>query len=65
MVVALDPTTYPKVRPGIPKQVLPLPPATFWQVTPDGRRFLVAMPPAEPARVPINVLLNWMPGQRK
>jgi serine/threonine-protein kinase len=65
MAVDLDLTTFPNVRPGIPRQVLPLPSGTLWDVTGDGQRFLVALPPAEAGLTPINVLLNWSPVQQK
>jgi Tol biopolymer transport system component len=46
---------------GIPKQLFALPPGSdSWDVTADGKKFLVPVPPgAHGARTPITVVLNW------
>jgi Tol biopolymer transport system component/predicted Ser/Thr protein kinase len=46
---------------GVPKQLFVLPPNVGdWDVTADGKRFLVAVPPAQQtAETPITVVLNW------
>jgi Tol biopolymer transport system component len=48
-----------QVKPGVPVVLFTLPWLTYWDVTGDGQRFLVTMPPAEGGLAPINVLLNW------
>jgi hypothetical protein len=46
---------------GVPKQLFQAPPTPGWDVTADGKRFLLAVPPngSEGASMPITVLLNW------
>jgi serine/threonine-protein kinase len=48
-----------KVRPGTPVELFTLSPGAFWDVTADGKQFLVTMPTVEAGLAPINVLLNW------
>ena len=61
-IMAVDLVTDPKRRPGTPQQIFPaLPRSARWDVTPDGQRFLVAMPHADAGLTPINVVLNWSP----
>jgi serine/threonine protein kinase/Tol biopolymer transport system component len=48
-----------QVKPGVPVTLFNLPRLAYWDVTGDGQRFLVTMPPAEGGLAPINVLLNW------
>jgi Tol biopolymer transport system component/predicted Ser/Thr protein kinase len=47
-----------QVKPGVPVALFTLPRLAYWDVTGDGQRFLVTMPPAESGLAPINVLLN-------
>jgi serine/threonine protein kinase/Tol biopolymer transport system component len=52
---------------GVPQVLFQGPPAGdyMWDVTPDGKRFLVAVPQGESsAQAPISVMLNW-PAQLK
>jgi serine/threonine protein kinase/Tol biopolymer transport system component len=50
-----------QIKPGVPVALFTLPRLAYWDVTGDGQRFLVTMPPAESGVAPINVLLNWSP----
>jgi hypothetical protein len=34
-------------------------PFSFWDLTPDGNRFLLATPSKETSSAPFNVVLNW------
>ena len=36
-----------------------------WDVTADGRRFLVAVPLEQSAQAPFTVVLNWQEGLKK
>jgi Tol biopolymer transport system component len=65
--MAVDVSTSPEFQPGIPKQLFALPTNVGdWDVTSDGKRFLVAMPlQAQSANTPINVVLNWDAGLKK
>jgi dipeptidyl aminopeptidase/acylaminoacyl peptidase len=41
-------------------------PRSFYQISPDGKRFLVNVPPAiEAAPSPITVVINWLAGVRR
>jgi Tol biopolymer transport system component len=66
--MAVDVSTSPAFQPGIPKQLFPLPANVGdWDVTSDGKRFLVAMPlqSQQNANTPITVVLNWEAGLKK
>jgi len=54
-------------QPGVPKQLFALPPNVGdWDITADGKRFLVFMPPKqESASTPITVVLNWQAELKK
>ena len=60
--MVVDVSTSPTFQPGIPKQLFALPMNVGdWDVTSDGKRFLVAMPlqGQQNANTPITVVLNW------
>ena len=66
--VAVDISTSPAFQAGVPKQLFTLPPNVGnWDVTADGKRFLVAMPQQaqQYTDTPITVVLNWEAGLRK
>ena len=66
--MAVEITTSPAFQAGIPKPLFTLPPnAGAWDVTADGKRFLVVMPfqSQQNARTPITVVLNWEAGLKK
>jgi eukaryotic-like serine/threonine-protein kinase len=51
---------------GIPRQLFQAPIDYGWDVTPDGKRFLLAVPQGQrPNEVPINVVLNWQADLKK
>jgi Tol biopolymer transport system component/predicted Ser/Thr protein kinase len=63
--MAVDVTTSSTFQAGIPKQLFALPVNVGdWDVTADGKRFLVAMPlqAQQNANTPITVVLNWEAG---
>jgi Tol biopolymer transport system component len=52
------------VRTALPRPLFALPPAVInWDASPDGQRFLVAMPVISSTPEPISVVLNWRGGQ--
>jgi eukaryotic-like serine/threonine-protein kinase len=52
-----------KFQAGIPKPLFKLPPgAGDWDVTPDGKRFLVALPRGQAAEESVTLVLNWSAG---
>jgi len=60
MAVELNPGA--AFQAGIPKALFKVPPGViFWDVSPDGKRFLMASPSANSAsaQVPFTVVLNW------
>jgi eukaryotic-like serine/threonine-protein kinase len=64
-VMAAPVTLNPVFQPGTPKVLFKFPgPAItatvpFWDVTPDGKRFLRAVPLASNSAAPFTVVLNW------
>jgi hypothetical protein len=61
--MAVEVSTYPTFQAGFPKRLFSMPPDVGpWDVTADGKRFLVAMPSQQSAKVPIIVVLNWQAG---
>ena len=57
-------TTGAALQAGVPKQLFALPPNVGeWDVTADGKRFIVGVPPVQQtAQTPITVVLNWEAG---
>ena len=47
---------------GAPKVLFTLPIGAPWDVSPDGQRFLVGLPPAAAGLAPITVVTNWTTG---
>lgn len=51
---------------GIPKQLFALPPDSgVWDVTADGKKFLVPVPSGPQSRTPNTVVLNWQAELKK
>jgi eukaryotic-like serine/threonine-protein kinase len=52
---------------GVPKQLFAVAPgSSYWDVTADGKKFLVPVPSGPPsARTPITVVLNWQADLKK
>jgi Tol biopolymer transport system component len=57
--MAVDVRSTPTFSAGIPKRLFPMSTNPPWAPTPDGQRFLVAMPPQRDVQEPITVVLNW------
>ena len=59
-IMSVDITTVPAFRAGSPAMLFQLPlGADDWDVTADGKRFLVAVPLAQNTPQPFTVVLNW------
>jgi hypothetical protein len=59
-MMAVDTTLGERFTAGIPHELFRLPSSPLvWDVTPDGKRFLIWMPPATPEDSPITVVMNW------
>jgi eukaryotic-like serine/threonine-protein kinase len=67
-VMAVDVTTTPAFHAGVPKTLFAVPPAfmrlsatpgILGDVSPDGQRFLFALPPEKNGRDEFSVILNW------
>ena len=64
--MAVDISTSPAFQAGIPKPLFMMPANVgAWDVTADGKRFLVAVPVQQNANTPITVVLNWEAGLKK
>jgi hypothetical protein len=61
--MAVEVATNPVFRAGLPK-VLFQTPSSYWDMTPDGKRFLFAVP-KERGQVPFTVVLNWQTDLQK
>jgi len=58
-LMAVDIPVGPDPHPGEPKLLFTLPSRAYWDVSNDGTRFLVGVPPVGSVTTPITVLLNW------
>jgi Tol biopolymer transport system component len=66
--MAVEVSTSGVFQAGVPKALFKVPPGVlFWDVTPDGKRFLMAAPNAASAAAPspFTVVLNWQSALRK
>jgi eukaryotic-like serine/threonine-protein kinase len=64
--MAVDVNTSGVFQAGIPKALFKVPAGVlFWDVTSDGKRFLMAAPAAAGAQPPFTVVLNWQAGLKK
>jgi eukaryotic-like serine/threonine-protein kinase len=62
MAMAVEVSTSGAFRAGIPRALFKVPPGVlFWDVSPDGKRFLMAAPSPTSAssQLPFTVVLNW------
>jgi Tol biopolymer transport system component len=65
-LMTADITTSPAIRASEPRALFQLPlGAEAWDVAPDGKRFLVAVPLAQTAPPPFTVVLNWQSSLKK
>lgn len=64
--MAVDVKTSPEFTPGPPKPLFKTSAfSAFWEVSPDGQRFLVPVPVGVNAAAPLTVVLNWQSALRK
>ena len=64
--MAVEVDTSGAFRAGIPKALFKVPLGLqFWEVSPDGKRFLMPSPSAASAQPPFTVVLNWQAGLKK
>jgi eukaryotic-like serine/threonine-protein kinase len=73
-LMSVDVATTPTFKPGIPKPLFVAPirggaggttPVAFWDISPDGQRFLINSTNEDRLSPPITVLLNWTAAFRK
>ncbi len=57
-MVAVGLTIDKQLHAGAPTKLF-VPAGLYWDVTADGQRFLVTMPPADAGLAPITVMMNW------
>ena len=57
-IVAVNLTIDKQLHVGTPTKLF-VPAGLYWDVTADGQRFLVTMPPADAGLAPITVMMNW------
>jgi hypothetical protein len=69
--MSVDVSANPAFHPGIPKplfktKALRLPDRMIWDVSSDGKKFLLPIPVgANNAATPLTVVLNWQAGLKK
>jgi eukaryotic-like serine/threonine-protein kinase len=66
--MAVEVSTSGVFQAGVPKSLFKVPPGVlFWDVSPDGKRFLMAAPSetAASAQAPFTVVLNWQAALKK
>jgi len=64
--MAVDVNTAGVFRPGTPKALFKVPTGVlFWDVSADGRRFIMTAPSAATAQPPFTVVLNWQAALKK
>ena len=64
--MAVDVTTSGVFQEGIPKQMFKVPPGVlFWDVAPDGKRFVMPAPLISSADSSFTVVLNWQSSLKK
>jgi eukaryotic-like serine/threonine-protein kinase len=70
-LMAVEIATNPVFRAGAPKALFQTPPSgtstieSSWDLTPDGKRFLFAVPTEQTVQAPFTVVLNWQAGLKK
>jgi Tol biopolymer transport system component len=66
MAMAVDVNTSGIFQAGIPKPLFRVPSGLlYWDVTSDGKRFLMPVPAAPNAAAPLTVVLNWQAGLKR
>ena len=66
MAMAVDVQTSGIFQAGIPKPLFKVPSGiVYWDVTSDGKRFLMPVPEASNAALPFTVVLNWQAALKK
>ena len=66
MAMAVDVNTTGVFQAGIPKPLFKVTPGLlYWDVTSDGKRFLMPAPSASSASAPFTVVLNWQAALKK
>jgi eukaryotic-like serine/threonine-protein kinase len=66
MAMAVDVSTNGVFQSGVPKALFKVPTGVlFWDVSPDGKRFLMPAPAAARGASPFTVVLNWQAGLKK
>jgi hypothetical protein len=71
--MSVDVSTNPAFKTGTPKRLFSVPilggpgasSAHFWDIAPDGQRFLINVAPENTASVPMTVVVNWTAGLKK
>ncbi|MEZ5396107.1 MAG: hypothetical protein R2724_25320 [Bryobacterales bacterium] len=58
-IYALSFATAPGPEVGLPHRLFSIPALAYYDVTPDGQRFLISEPPAETPQVGIRIVQNW------
>ena len=61
-LTAVEVTAGTAIQPGVPKKLFTLPVAFWFDVSPDGNRFLIPAQNTIEAQSPIMVVLNWQSG---
>ena len=57
-LIAVEVITQPVFREGVHRTLFRIA-SNFWDVSPDGKRFLASVPSAKESLVPFTVVLNW------
>ena len=64
--MAVEVNTSGVFKAGTPKALFRLPPGVlFWDISPDGKRFLMAAPSGVTAQSPFTIVLNWQSSLKK
>jgi serine/threonine protein kinase/Tol biopolymer transport system component len=58
-MMSVEVTTTPVFQAGVPKPLFKSSASIFWDVTPDGQRFLLRVPVGANSAAPFSVVLNW------
>jgi Tol biopolymer transport system component len=65
-LMSVDVSTTPVFQAGVPKRLFnPKAASRFWDVTSDGRRFVIPVPLGQSSAAPYTVVLNWQAALRK
>ena len=65
-LMSVDVSTTPVFQAGVPKRLFnPKAASRYWDVTSDGRRFVIPVPVGQNSAAPYTVVLNWQAGLKK